>query len=80
MRQKATHFTILVIVLIGALPHLAWAQARHVLSGTVRGTDGTALPGATVAIPVLGLGTAIGFFSSFWAVNKYLNVSLDELY
>jgi cell division transport system permease protein len=29
---------------------------------------------------VLGLGTAIGFLSSFWAVNKYLNVSLDELY
>jgi len=29
---------------------------------------------------VLGLGTAIGFFSSYWAVNKYLNVSLDELY
>jgi cell division transport system permease protein len=29
---------------------------------------------------VMGLGTAIGFFSSYWAVNKYLNVSLDELY
>ncbi|WP_151085706.1 cell division protein FtsX [Hymenobacter baengnokdamensis] len=29
---------------------------------------------------VLALGTAIGFFSSYWAVNKYLNVSLDELY
>jgi cell division transport system permease protein len=29
---------------------------------------------------VLGLGTAIGFLSSYWAVNKYLNVSLDELY
>ncbi len=31
-------------------------------------------------LAVLGLGTAIGFFSSYWAVNKYLNVSLDELY
>lgn len=29
---------------------------------------------------VMGLGTAIGFFSSYWAVNKYLNVSLDDLY
>jgi cell division transport system permease protein len=29
---------------------------------------------------VLVLGTAIGFLSSYWAVNKYLNVSLDELY
>jgi cell division transport system permease protein len=29
---------------------------------------------------VVGLGTAIGFLSSYWAVNKYLNVSLDELY
>ncbi|MVN78542.1 ABC transporter permease [Hymenobacter sp. HMF4947] len=29
---------------------------------------------------VVGLGTVIGFFSSYWAVNKYLNVSLDELY
>jgi cell division transport system permease protein len=29
---------------------------------------------------IMGLGTAIGFFSSYWAVNKYLNVSLDELY
>ena len=31
-------------------------------------------------LAVLGLGTAIGFVSSYWAVNKYLNVSLDELY
>lgn len=31
-------------------------------------------------LAVVGLGTIIGFFSSYWAVNKYLNVSLDELY
>ena len=31
-------------------------------------------------LAVLGLGTLIGFVSSYWAVNKYLNVSLDELY
>ena len=40
------------------VPGLGWGQARHQLSGTVRGTDGTALPGATVAVPALGLGTA----------------------
>ncbi|HEX8659846.1 MAG TPA: TonB-dependent receptor, partial [Hymenobacter sp.] len=40
------------------MPHLGWAQARHLLTGTVRGTDGTSLPGATVAVPALGLGTA----------------------
>jgi hypothetical protein len=39
-------------------PGLGWAQGRHLLSGTVRGTDGTALPGATVAAPALGVGTA----------------------
>ncbi len=26
------------------------------------------------------LGSAIGFFSTFWAITKYLNLSLDELY
>ena len=31
-------------------------------------------------LAVVGLGTVIGFVSSYWAVNKYLNVSLDELY
>ena len=39
-------------------PRLGWAQAQHLLSGLVRGADGTALPGATVAVPALGLGTA----------------------
>ena len=31
-------------------------------------------------LAVVGLGTVIGFVSSYWAVNKYLNASLDELY
>ena len=31
-------------------------------------------------LAVVGLGTVIGFFSSYRAVNKYLGVSLDELY
>jgi hypothetical protein len=41
-----------------AAPRLGWAQVQYLLSGVVRGTDGTALPGATVAVPALGLGTA----------------------
>jgi hypothetical protein len=39
-------------------PRLGWAQVQHLLSGVVRGPDGTALPGATVAVPALSLGTA----------------------
>ncbi|RYY21181.1 MAG: TonB-dependent receptor [Cytophagaceae bacterium] len=35
-----------------------WAQGQQVLSGRVRATDGTALPGASVAVPALGVGTA----------------------
>ena len=31
-------------------------------------------------LAVVGLGTVIGFLSSYRAVNKYLGVSLDELY
>ena len=31
-------------------------------------------------LAVVGLGTVIGFYSSYRAVNKYLGVSLDELY
>ena len=48
----------MVGVLWLAGPRLGWAQVRHLLSGTVRGADGTALPGASVAVPTLGLGTA----------------------
>lgn len=35
-----------------------WAQGQHELAGTVRATDGSVLPGASVAVPALGLGTA----------------------
>ncbi|GAB3636197.1 TonB-dependent receptor [Hymenobacter arcticus] len=41
-----------------AAPRLGWAQAQHVLSGLVRGADGGVLPGASVAVPALSLGTA----------------------
>ena len=35
-----------------------WAQTRYTVSGTVRGAGGETLPGASVAVPVLGTGTA----------------------
>ncbi|RZK14923.1 MAG: TonB-dependent receptor, partial [Hymenobacter sp.] len=49
---------LLVSFLVLLLPGLSIGQARYVLSGTVRGADGSALPGATVAVPILSLGTA----------------------
>ena len=59
MSRTATRVTAIIATSFAVLvPGLGWGQARHQLSGTVRGTDGTALPGATVAIPALGLGTA----------------------
>lgn len=48
---------ILISVLLATFPHLGWAQAQHLLSGVVRGSDGGVLPGASVAVPALGLGT-----------------------
>jgi len=57
--KRAGYQVTILVLLLGALaPRLGWAQVRHVLSGLVRGTDGTALPGATVAVPSLGIGTA----------------------
>ena len=35
--------------LVLLLPGLSVGQVRYILSGTVRGADGPALPGATVA-------------------------------
>ncbi|OON68850.1 TonB-dependent receptor [Hymenobacter sp. CRA2] len=40
------------------MPLAVLAQTTYLLRGTVRGTDGTGLPGANVAVPRLGLGTA----------------------
>ncbi len=57
-KRAGYQVTTLVLLLVVLAPRLGWAQARHVLSGLVRGTDGTALPGATVAVPSLGIGTA----------------------
>jgi hypothetical protein len=58
MSQFLLRNRVLISLLIVLLPGLSLGQARHVLSGMVRATDGTALPGATVAVPTLGLGTA----------------------
>ncbi|HEX8327673.1 MAG TPA: TonB-dependent receptor [Hymenobacter sp.] len=56
---SAAYRVAILSLLLGLLaPQLGWAQVRYLLSGTVRGTDGAALPGATVAVPALGLGTA----------------------
>jgi hypothetical protein len=58
MSQFLLRNRVLISLLIVLLPGLSLGQARLVLSGMVRATDGTALPGATVAVPTLGLGTA----------------------
>ncbi|MFD1874253.1 TonB-dependent receptor [Hymenobacter bucti] len=59
MRSTATYATAIIATSLGVLvPSLGWGQVRHQLSGTVRDAAGAALPGATVAVPALGLGTA----------------------
>ena len=47
---------ILVALAVVCLPVAAVAQAPATISGTVTREDGSPLPGATVAIPSLGLG------------------------
>ena len=47
---------ILVALAVVCLPAAALAQAPATISGTVTREDGSPLPGATVAIPSLGLG------------------------
>nr|WP_230678857.1 TonB-dependent receptor [Hymenobacter properus] len=48
-------------------PQRAWAQqeTRFTLSGTVRSARGEALPGASVAVPALGTGTAADSLGHF---------------
>jgi hypothetical protein len=58
LRVIRLHELFILLLLFGALPQAARAQTLHILSGVVRGSDGTALPGASVAVPTLGLGTA----------------------
>ncbi|MGI4762761.1 MAG: TonB-dependent receptor [Janthinobacterium lividum] len=58
LRVVRSYKLVILFLLFGALPPAARAQVLHTLSGVVRGSDGTALPGASVAVPALGLGTA----------------------
>ncbi len=58
LRVVRSYKLSILFLLFGALPQVARAQVLHTLSGVVRGSDGTALPGASVAVPALGLGTA----------------------
>jgi hypothetical protein len=58
LKRTTSYRATVIVLLVGLLaPQLGWAQVRHLLSGTVLGTDGTALPGATVAVLNLGIGT-----------------------
>ncbi|GAB2953557.1 TonB-dependent receptor [Hymenobacter coalescens] len=52
---SASRALLLLALLLAPLTLLA---QTFLLRGTVRGADGTALPGANVAVPALGLGTA----------------------
>ena len=60
LRRSAKRSVLLLLFLGFCWPQLAGAQgtARFTLSGTVRGARGEALPGASVAVPALGTGTA----------------------
>ncbi|UYZ60971.1 TonB-dependent receptor [Hymenobacter latericus] len=55
VRLRSFRFVFSVLLLVAAPLSLL---AQVVLRGTVRGSDGSALPGANVAVPRLGLGTA----------------------
>ncbi|KAA9332504.1 TonB-dependent receptor [Hymenobacter busanensis] len=60
-------FSSFRVVLAGLLlaPLTLLAQTTHLLRGTVRGTDGTGLPGANVAVPRQGIGAAAAPDGSF---------------
>nr|WP_262907675.1 TonB-dependent receptor [Hymenobacter sp. BT770] len=65
---SAKRYLLLVLLLGLGWPRVGWSQeaARFLLSGTVRGARGEALPGASVAVPALNTGTAadsLGHFS-----------------
>ena len=61
IRSVTNYLSFFFFIFIGlGWPRLAGAQegARFTLSGTVRGARGEVLPGASVAIPTLSVGTA----------------------
>ena len=55
-------FTILSMLTVRSA---AWAQSRFTLSGTVRAAAGETLPGASVAVPTLNIGTAADSLGHF---------------
>jgi len=65
IRVLRPYSLVLLGFLFFAFPQLGLAQAQHVFSGLVRNTEGEPLPGATVAVPALGLGTATGADGKF---------------
>ncbi|MBF9140165.1 TonB-dependent receptor [Hymenobacter properus] len=63
----SARYLFLILLLSWAGPQRAWAQqeTRFTLSGTVRSARGEALPGASVAVPALGTGTAADSLGHF---------------
>ena len=68
----------IIFLLLGLLPGprlaLAQATAPFTVSGTVRGARGETLPGASVAVPALGTGTAadsVGQFSLILPAGRH---------
>jgi hypothetical protein len=57
-QESALRNIIIISLLFILLPGISVGQARYILSGVVRAADGAVLPGATVAVPALSLGTA----------------------
>ena len=64
---------------LAALVLLALLQYAYLEVGPLRQLRDDVLIGG-VLLAVVALGVVIGFFSSYWAVNKYLKGSLDDLY
>ncbi|MBF9237855.1 TonB-dependent receptor [Hymenobacter sp. BT683] len=58
--SSAARCYLFVLLLSFGGPRVAWAQevVRFTINGTVRGARGETLPGASVAVPALGTGTA----------------------
>jgi hypothetical protein len=69
MLFRSASFYLFVFLLVGlAWPEQVLAQnvAQYILSGTIRGSRGEALPGASVAVPALNTGAAadsVGHFA-----------------
>ncbi|MBO2031753.1 TonB-dependent receptor [Siccationidurans ginsengisoli] len=58
LRAFRPYRLFIFFLLFCTLPKASQAQTQHTFSGLVRGADGLALPGASVAVPTLNLGTA----------------------